>query len=171
MPYSRSLSWQACTRVRLPRRHASTTTPVHSTLARDSTSNTSRACVSSLPIFRSLTAVLGFARRFRTLTSRSHCPGIARQRFARVGSSSQHTGTIFVTHFPTMFLSCPTAAFGFYVITMRRSFTSATATPKQPHRPLPMTRQFRPATRDGSRRRSGAIQVGSLGAVYGRWKI
>ena len=46
-----------------------------------------------------------------------------------VGSSSLLTGTIFVTHFQTTFLCFPTAGVGFYVITMRRYFTLATATP------------------------------------------
>src|SRR5438445_5217662 len=138
-----TLSWQVCARVRPPRQHAFTTTPAHSTFVTASTSDTSVACASSPPRFRFPTAVLGFGHKLRTLPSRSRCHGSATRRSAPVGSSSPLTGTIFVTRFQTTFLFFPTAGVGCYVITMRRLFTSATATPnRRPRFPLGVRGEF-----------------------------
>src|SRR5215203_4065633 len=102
-----SLSWQACVRVLPPRQHAFTTTPVHSTFATDSTSDTSVAYAFGQPTFRFPTAVLGFAHKLRTSPSRLRCHGSATPRSAPVGSSSPLTGTIFATRFQTTFLFFP----------------------------------------------------------------
>jgi hypothetical protein len=117
------LSWDACNRVRPLRQRESTRTPLHSTFATGSTSDTSAVCASNPPTFRSLTAARGFAHKHRTLPSRSRCRWSATPHFGLVGSSSPHTGRNSVTRVQTMFSFFPTAGAGFYGITMRTYFT------------------------------------------------
>src|SRR5580704_6847401 len=128
MRYFPRPSWQACARVRSLRQHAFETPPAPSIFAMVSTRGISVACVSSPPTFRLSTAVLGFGPKCRIFRNTSQCLGMARLRYALGGSSSPRGGTIFVTRCRTTLLSFPTAGVGFYAFTMKRYFTSATAT-------------------------------------------
>jgi hypothetical protein len=72
-----SPNWQGCTLVRPARPRAPMTTPGHSTCVTDLTNDSFAACLSTLPISLSQTAVLGFVPRLQTFPSRSQSLGSA----------------------------------------------------------------------------------------------